>query len=111
MTMAYHRAHRIRVHIARIFNTYGPRLRVDDGRAAPTFIGQALRGQPLTVHGDGTQTRSLCYVDDLVEGLWRLLMSEVAGPVNMGKPEEGTGNDLAGVGRKGARGASRAVAR
>jgi dTDP-glucose 4,6-dehydratase len=95
MAMAYHRAHAIPVHIARIFNTYGPRLRIDDGRAVPTFIAQALRGEPLTVHGDGTQTRSLCYVADLVEGLWRLLISDVVGPINMGNPEEVTVNHLA----------------
>ena len=68
MTMAYHRVHAVRVSIARIFNTYGPRMRRDDGRAVPTFVSQALRGEPITVHGDGSQTRSLCYVDDLVEG-------------------------------------------
>ena len=95
MAMAYHRAHGIPVHIARIFNTYGPRLRIDDGRAVPTFIAQALMGESLTVHGDGTQTRSLCYVADLVEGLWRLLTSSVVGPVNLGNPEEVTINQLA----------------
>jgi dTDP-glucose 4,6-dehydratase len=87
-TMAYHRAHGLRIRIARIFNTYGPRMRRDDGRAVPTFIQQALGGEPLTVHGDGTQTRSLCYVDDLVEGLYRLLTSDLAGPVNLGNPSE-----------------------
>jgi dTDP-glucose 4,6-dehydratase len=100
MAMAYHRAHGIPVHIARIFNTYGPRLRIDDGRAVPTFIAQALRGEPLTVHGDGTQTRSLCYVADLVEGLWRLLISDVVGPINLGNPEEVTVNHLADLVRK-----------
>jgi dTDP-glucose 4,6-dehydratase len=95
MAMAYHRAHGIPVHIARIFNTYGPRLRIDDGRAVPTFIAQALKGEPLTVHGDGTQTRSLCYVADLVEGLWRLLTSSVVGPINLGNPQEVTINQLA----------------
>jgi nucleoside-diphosphate-sugar epimerase len=74
----------------RIFNTYGPRMRRDDGRAVPTFVSQALRGDPITVHGDGSQTRSLCYVDDLVEGLWRLLVSDLTGPVNLGNPEEVT---------------------
>ena len=87
-TMAYHRAHGLRVRIARIFNTYGPRMRRDDGRAVPTFIQQALGGEPLTVHGDGTQTRSLCYVDDLVEGIYRLLASDLTGPVNLGNPNE-----------------------
>jgi dTDP-glucose 4,6-dehydratase len=96
-TMAYHRAHGLRVRIARIFNTYGPRMRRDDGRAVPTFIQQALRGEPLTVHGDGTQTRSLCYVDDLVEGLYRLLTSDLTGPVNVGNPSEVTVYELASL--------------
>jgi dTDP-glucose 4,6-dehydratase len=96
-TMAYHRAHGLRIHIARIFNTYGPRMRRDDGRAVPTFIQQALGGEPLTVHGDGTQTRSLCYVDDLVEGLYRLLASELTGPVNLGNPSEVTVYELASL--------------
>jgi dTDP-glucose 4,6-dehydratase len=95
MTMAYHRVHGVPVRIARIFNTYGPRMRPDDGRAVPTFIAQALAGRPLTVHGDGSQTRSLCYVDDLVEGFWRLFASEVTGPVNLGNPEEVTVLELA----------------
>ena len=96
MAMAYHRTHGVPVKIARIFNTYGPRLRRDDGRAVPTFIDQALHGRPLTVHGDGSQTRSLCYVDDLIEGLWRLLASDVvAMPVNLGNPEETKVLDLA----------------
>jgi dTDP-glucose 4,6-dehydratase len=94
-SMAYLRAHGVPVRIARIFNTYGPRMRSDDGRAVPTFISQALRGEPLTVHGDGQQTRSLCFVDDLVEGLWRLLLSGVEGPVNLGNPEEVTVLELA----------------
>jgi dTDP-glucose 4,6-dehydratase len=88
MTMAYHRYHGLQTRIARIFNTYGPRMRMDDGRAIPTFIVQALRGEPLTVYGDGRQTRSVCYVDDMVEGLYRLLLSEVVEPVNLGNPEE-----------------------
>jgi dTDP-glucose 4,6-dehydratase len=96
-TMAYHRAHGLRIHIARIFNTYGPRMRRDDGRAVPTFIQQALGGEPLTVHGDGTQTRSLCYVDDLVEGLYRLLASDLTGPVNLGNPSEVTVHELASL--------------
>src|SRR5262245_19178729 len=95
MTMAYHRVHGVPVGIARIFNTYGPRMRREDGRAVPTFVRQALVGEPLTVHGDGSQTRSLCYVDDLVEGLWRLLVSELTGPVNLGNPEEVTVLELA----------------
>jgi dTDP-glucose 4,6-dehydratase len=96
-TMAYHRAHGLRIRIARIFNTYGPRMRRDDGRAVPTFIQQALGGEPLTVHGDGTQTRSLCYVDDLVEGLYRLLASDLTGPVNIGNPSEVTVQELASL--------------
>ena len=89
MAMAYLRVHDVQVKIARIFNTYGPRLRRGDGRAVPTFVEQALGGDPITVHGDGSQTRSLCYVDDLVEGIWRLLTSDVVGmPVNLGNPEE-----------------------
>jgi dTDP-glucose 4,6-dehydratase len=88
MTMAYHRYHGLQTRIARIFNTYGPRMRMDDGRAIPTFIVQALRGEPLTVYGDGRQTRSVCYVEDMVEGLYRLLLSEVVEPVNLGNPDE-----------------------
>ncbi len=95
MSMAYHRAHGLPVRIARIFNTFGPFMRVDDGRAFCTFAVQALQGRPLTVHGDGSQTRSLCYVDDLVEGLWRLLWSDTTGPVNLGNPEEITVLELA----------------
>jgi dTDP-glucose 4,6-dehydratase len=94
-TMAYHRAHGLDVRIVRIFNTYGPRMRLDDGRAVPNFIGQARRGEPLTVHGDGRQTRSLCYVDDLIEGLWRMLHADVTGPVNLGNPNEVTVLELA----------------
>ena len=95
MTMAYRRVHGMRTHIVRIFNTYGPRMRRNDGRAVPTFIDQALRGEPLTVHGDGGQTRSLCYVDDLIEGIWRLFTSDLPGPVNVGNPEEVTMLELA----------------
>ncbi len=94
-TMAYHRAHGLPVSIARIFNTYGPRMRRKDGRAVPTFIQQAMAGEPLTVHGDGTQTRSLCFVDDLIEGLYRLIESEQVGPVNVGNPNEITVMQLA----------------
>ncbi len=88
MTMAYHRYHGVDTRIARIFNTYGPRMRLDDGRAIPAFMSQALRGEDVTVFGDGSQTRSICYVDDLVEGILRLLMSNYADPVNLGNPEE-----------------------
>jgi len=95
VTMAYHRVHGMPVKIVRIFNTYGPRMRRDDGRAVPTFIAQALRDEPITVHGDGTQTRSLCYVDDLVEGVWRFLDSGLTGPINLGNPNEVTVLELA----------------
>ena len=88
LTMAYRRTHGVDTGIVRIFNTYGPRMRPDDGRAIPTFIRQALRGEPLTVAGDGLQTRSVCYVDDLVEGIVRLARSPLAGPVNIGNPQE-----------------------
>jgi dTDP-glucose 4,6-dehydratase len=88
VTMAYHRTHGLPVRVVRIFNTYGPRMRKNDGRAVPTFIKQAIRREPLTVHGDGSQTRSLCYVDDLIEGLWRFMNSGVTGPMNLGNPEE-----------------------
>ncbi len=88
MAMAYHRYHGVNTHIARIFNTYGPRMRLDDGRVVPNFIGQALRGEPLTIYGDGLQTRSFCYVDDLIDGLYRLLMSGENDPVNIGNPHE-----------------------
>jgi dTDP-glucose 4,6-dehydratase len=88
LSMAYHREHGVPVKLVRIFNTYGPRMRRKDGRAVPTFIDQALDGRPLTVHGDGSQTRSLCYVDDLVEGIWRFIGSDVTGPVNIGNPRE-----------------------
>ena len=88
MTMAYHRYHGIETRIIRIFNTYGPRMRVDDGRALPAFMSQALRGEDITVFGDGSQTRSFCYVADLVEGIYRLLLSEEVMPVNIGNPSE-----------------------
>lgn len=88
ITMAYHNFHGLETRIVRIFNTYGPRMRLNDGRALPAFIGQALRGEDLTVFGDGSQTRSFCYVDDLVEGIYRLLLSEYAFPVNIGNPRE-----------------------
>lgn len=88
MTMAYHTFHGVETRIVRIFNTYGPRMRLNDGRALPAFIGQALRGEDLTVFGDGSQTRSFCFVDDLVEGIYRLLMSDYHAPVNVGNPDE-----------------------
>ena len=91
LTFAYHRSHGLEVRVPRIFNTFGERMRLDDGRAVPTFIGQALRGEPLSVFGDGMQTRSLCYVDDLIEGLLRLLSSDYGeAPVNLGNPHEMT---------------------
>ncbi|MGB9880458.1 MAG: NAD-dependent epimerase/dehydratase family protein, partial [Anaerolineae bacterium] len=86
LTMAYHRYHGVETRIARIFNTYGPRMRLDDGRAVPNFIGQALRGEPLTVYGDGSQTRSFCFYSDLIEGIYRLLHSDYAEPINLGNP-------------------------
>ncbi|MGI9017544.1 MAG: UDP-glucuronic acid decarboxylase family protein [Euzebya sp.] len=96
LTFAYHRAHDLEVRVPRIFNTYGPSMRMNDGRAVPTFIAQALNGEPLSVFGDGQQTRSLCYVDDLVEGLLRLLASDYGeGPVNVGNPHEMTVYQLA----------------
>jgi len=88
MTMAYHTYHNVETRIIRIFNTYGPRMRLNDGRVLPAFIGQALRGEDLTMFGDGSQTRSFCYVDDLVEGIYRLLMSDHVYPVNIGNPQE-----------------------
>lgn len=95
ITMAYHNFHGLETRIVRIFNTYGPRMRLNDGRALPAFIGQALRGEDLTVFGDGSQTRSFCYVDDLVEGIFRLLMSDYHQPVNMGNPDEISLKDFA----------------
>lgn len=95
MTMAYHTFHGLETRIIRIFNTYGPRMRLNDGRALPAFIGQALRGQDLTVFGDGSQTRSFCYVDDLVEGIYRLLFSDYVNPVNIGNPDEISLKDFA----------------
>jgi dTDP-glucose 4,6-dehydratase len=90
MTMAYHRFHHLDTRIARIFNTYGERMRIGDGRAIPTFMTQALRGEPLTVQGDGWQTRSFCYISDMVEGIWRLMRAPVNEPVNLGNPKEMT---------------------
>jgi dTDP-glucose 4,6-dehydratase len=93
--MAYHTFHGLETRIIRIFNTYGPRMRLNDGRALPAFIGQALRGEDLTVFGDGSQTRSFCYVSDLVEGIYRLLLSDYAHPVNIGNPSEITLKEFA----------------
>ena len=90
LTMAYHRTHKMRTNIARIFNTYGPRMKLSDGRVVPAFLDQALRGEPMTVFGDGSQTRSFCYVSDLVDGLYRLMQSDERYPVNLGNPQEMT---------------------
>ena len=90
LTMAFHRYHKLDTRIVRIFNTYGPRMRLNDGRALPNFLYQALTGQPITVYGDGSQTRSFCYVSDLVEGIWRLMQSDEHTPVNIGNPQEMT---------------------
>lgn len=95
MTMAYNRYHGVETRIVRIFNTYGERMRINDGRAIPAFMSQALRGEPMTVFGDGQQTRSVCYVADLVEGIYRLLLSDISEPVNIGNPDEITMLDLA----------------
>jgi dTDP-glucose 4,6-dehydratase len=95
MTMAYHRTHGISTRIVRIFNTFGPQMRLNDGRAIPAFMTQALRGEPLTVYGDGSQTRSFQYIDDLVDGIWRLMRSSVTDPVNIGNPHEMTLLELA----------------
>nr|MBA2601089.1 NAD-dependent epimerase/dehydratase family protein [Actinomycetota bacterium] len=95
LSMVYHRQHGVPVKLVRIFNTYGPRMRRNDGRAVPNFIKQSIKGEPLTVHGDGSQTRSLCYVDDLVEGIWRFIGSDVTGPVNVGNPHEISVKELA----------------
>lgn len=95
ITMAYHTYHGVETRIVRIFNTYGPRMRLNDGRVLPAFVGQALRGEDLTVFGDGTQTRSFCYVDDLIEGIYRLLLSDYTLPMNIGNPDEITIGDFA----------------
>src|SRR5246500_3519404 len=95
VTMAYHTYHGLETRIVRIFNTYGPRMRLNDGRALPAFIGQALRGEDLTVFGDGSQSRSFCFVDDMVEGICRLLLSDYTGPVNIGNPDEISLKDFA----------------
>ena len=95
ITMAYHTYHKVETRIIRIFNTYGPRMRLNDGRVLPAFIGQALRGEDLTIFGDGSQTRSFCYVNDLVDGIYKLLMSDYSSPVNIGNPDEITIKDFA----------------
>jgi dTDP-glucose 4,6-dehydratase len=95
LTMAYHRTYGLRTNIARIFNTYGPRMKLDDGRVVPSFIGQALRGEALTIFGDGSQTRSFCYVSDLVDGIYRLMQSDERYPVNLGNPDEMTIREFA----------------
>ena len=95
LTMAYHRTHGLDTRIVRIFNTYGPRMRIRDGRAIPNFIAQALAGEPVTVYGDGSQTRSFCYIDDLVEGITRLMRAVTSEPINLGNPDEMTLLDLA----------------
>jgi len=95
ITMAYHRYHKLDTRIARIFNTYGPRMKADDGRVVPTFIVQALKNQPITIFGNGLQTRSFCYVSDLVDGIYKLMLSDVSEPINMGNPEEYTILDFA----------------
>jgi dTDP-glucose 4,6-dehydratase len=93
--MAYHRTHGVQTRIVRIFNTYGPRMRLNDGRVVPNFVSQALQGKPLTVYGDGSQTRSFCFVTDLVDGIYRLLLSDEAEPVNIGNPNEITIREFA----------------
>jgi dTDP-glucose 4,6-dehydratase len=95
MTMAYHRTHGVQTRIVRIFNTYGPRMRLNDGRVVPNFIKQALSGEPLTVYGDGSQTRSFCFMADLIDGIYRLLLSDEVEPVNIGNPSEITIREFA----------------
>ena len=97
LVMAYHRIHKIDVRIARIFNTYGPKMRKDDGRAVPNFINQALNNKPITVYGDGKQTRSFCYVSDLIEGIYKLMMSDINDPINLGNPDEHTISEFASI--------------
>ena len=95
--MAYHRIHRLDTKIARIFNTYGERMRLDDGRVVPNFIVQSLKNEPITVYGDGHQTRSFCYISDLIEGIYKLMLSEINEPVNLGNPDEHTIMDFAKI--------------
>jgi dTDP-glucose 4,6-dehydratase len=97
MTMAYHREHGLDTRIVRIFNSYGPRMRLDDGRAIPTFVSQALRSESLTVFGDGSQTRSFCYIDDLIEGICRLMQGDIHEPINLGNPDERSVLELANL--------------
>lgn len=97
LAMAYHRVHKMDVKIARIFNTYGPRMRLNDGRVIPNFISQTLQGSPLTIYGDGKQTRSFCFMDDLVNGIYRLMLSKYNGPMNLGNPDEKTILEMAGI--------------
>ncbi|MBN4049036.1 SDR family oxidoreductase [archaeon AH-315-M20] len=97
LVMAYHRIHKLDTRIVRIFNTYGPKMRKDDGRAVPNFINQALENKPLTVYGDGKQTRSFCYISDLIDGIYKLMMSDINDPVNLGNPEEHTIFDFAKI--------------
>jgi dTDP-glucose 4,6-dehydratase len=97
ITMAYHRHHDMDTRIVRIFNTYGPRMRLDDGRAVPNFLRQAIEGEPLTIYGDGQQTRSFCYIDDLIEGLLRLMETKFHEPINLGNPVEMTIEELANL--------------
>lgn len=97
MVMAYHRVHKLNTRIARIFNTYGERMRIEDGRVVPNFISQALKGKPLTIYGNGKQTRSFCYVSDLVDGLWKLMNSDIHTPINLGNPNELDMNDIAKI--------------
>jgi dTDP-glucose 4,6-dehydratase len=109
MTMAYHREHGVETRIVRIFNTYGPRMRLNDGRVVPTLISQALRNQPMTVYGDGRQTRSFCYCSDLIEGICRLMFSPRSDPVNLGNPHEITMLDFARQIRHATRSRSRII--
>ena len=97
ITMAYHRVHKMNTKIVRIFNTYGERMREEDGRAIPNFISQALRGKPITIYGKGSQTRSFCYISDLIDGIYRLLMSDINNPINIGNPNETSIRELAGL--------------
>lgn len=109
MTMAYHRYHKMPVRILRIFNTYGPNMRLEDGRAVPNFMVQALKNKPLTVYGDGSQTRSLCYVSDMIDGIYRLLLSDLNEPVNIGNPREITLLELATLVRSAAKSGSKII--
>ncbi len=109
LVMAYHRIHKVDTRIARIFNTYGPRMRKNDGRVVPNFITQALNNSPITVYGDGNQTRSFCYVDDLINGIYKLMLSKINDPVNLGNPEEHTIGEFAGIIKKLAKSTSRII--